>query len=106
MRPFPAPPIAPLTTCKPEFLFLVNGQDDNGNGLIDEGWDGLDDDLVKGVDDVLEWENETWLGRPKHLVDDPPRSRVRQPAEPALHDRRGVPCRHLMPARSSCHRTW
>ena len=26
----------------PEFLFLVNGQDDNNNGWTDEGWDGVD----------------------------------------------------------------
>ena len=26
----------------PEFLFLVNGQDDNSNGWIDEGCDGVD----------------------------------------------------------------
>ncbi len=26
----------------PDFLFLVNGQDDNNNGWVDEGWDGVD----------------------------------------------------------------
>jgi len=52
----------------PEFLFLVNGQDDNKNGWIDEGWDGLDNNLdfygngKPAVDDLLEWEQETWLG--------------------------------------------
>ncbi len=64
-----------------EFLFLVNGQDDNGNGLVDEGWNGLDDwtnglnpaftvppgtngfPLVNGqTDELSEWEIETWLG--------------------------------------------
>jgi len=28
----------------PEILFLVNGQDDNGNGWVDEGFDGIDND--------------------------------------------------------------
>ena len=51
----------------PEFLLLVNGRDDNKNGWIDEGWDGVDNDGVNGVDDILEWlgggknpEIETW----------------------------------------------
>ena len=63
-------------TYYPDFLFLVNGQDDNGNGWVDEGWDGVDNNLAyeiakkttQLVDDVLEWgpvnagENEAWLG--------------------------------------------
>jgi type II secretory pathway pseudopilin PulG len=28
----------------PEFLFVVNGQDDNGNGFVDESCDGIDND--------------------------------------------------------------
>ncbi len=68
VRPFPAPPIASLTTCNPEFLFLVNGQDDNGNGLIDEGWNGLDDNLDGIVDDLGEWETETWLGSIQNIL--------------------------------------
>ncbi len=52
----------------PEFLFLVNGQDDNGNGWIDEGYDGVDNnynyEYANGgpyyTDDLLEWEHETW----------------------------------------------
>jgi prepilin-type N-terminal cleavage/methylation domain-containing protein len=46
----------------PEFLFLVNGQDDNSNGLTDEGWDGIDNDGKDGVDDLGEWESENWTG--------------------------------------------
>jgi len=47
----------------PEFLFLVNGNDDNKNGWVDEGWDGVDNDGINGIDDVGEWvEIETWLG--------------------------------------------
>jgi hypothetical protein len=55
-----------------DFLFLVNGQDDNANGWIDDGWDGVDNNLYQELnstpvlpqrtDDLLEWENETWLG--------------------------------------------
>ena len=70
-----------------EFLFLVNGRDDNsagyvlngqqnadGNGYIDEGWDGVDNNLDGYVDNLPEWqgnqqplgsvigETEQWLG--------------------------------------------
>ncbi len=53
----------------PEFLLLANGRDDSqpgnaGFGWIDEGWDGLDNDGVNGVDDIGEWvETEKWLRR-------------------------------------------
>ena len=46
----------------PEFLFLVNGQDDNGNGWVDEGWDGVDNNGNRLVDELAEWEPETFLG--------------------------------------------
>jgi prepilin-type N-terminal cleavage/methylation domain-containing protein len=62
----------------PEFLFLVNGQDDNNNGWVDEGWDGVDNNLLFEqnsksnlmIDEPLainslgagEWEAEQWLG--------------------------------------------
>jgi prepilin-type N-terminal cleavage/methylation domain-containing protein len=51
-----------------EFLFLVNGQDDNGNGWVDEGWDGANNNGntdANGnplIDELLEWEGETWQG--------------------------------------------
>lgn len=45
-----------------EFLYLVNGRDDNGDGLIDSGWDGLDNNLNGGVDENSEWEAERWVG--------------------------------------------
>ena len=32
----------PARRLTPSILFLVNGQDDNNNGWIDEGWDGVD----------------------------------------------------------------
>ena len=47
----------------PEFLFLVNGQDDNANGWVDEGWDGVDNNGNRLVDELAEWETESWLGR-------------------------------------------
>jgi len=45
-----------------EFLFLVNGRDDNGNGLVDEGFDGIDNDLDSAYDEPDEWEAERWVG--------------------------------------------
>jgi prepilin-type N-terminal cleavage/methylation domain-containing protein len=44
----------------PEFLFLVNGVDDNRNGWIDEGFDGIDNDANGIIDDLSEWEFEAW----------------------------------------------
>lgn len=51
----------------PEFLFLVNGLDDNANGWIDEGYDGVDNNGNGTVDDngpigtgAGEWEVEAW----------------------------------------------
>ena len=65
----------PLTigVTNPEFLLLVNGQDDNGNGWVDEGFDGVDNNGNGVVDDLGlipvppatgpgEWEQENWLG--------------------------------------------
>lgn len=46
----------------PEYLLLVNGQDDNANGWIDEGFDGVDNDGLNGTDEAAEWEREAWLG--------------------------------------------
>lgn len=45
-----------------EFLLLVNGRDDNANGFVDEGFDGIDNDGDGVVDNATEWERETWLG--------------------------------------------
>jgi prepilin-type N-terminal cleavage/methylation domain-containing protein len=62
---------------QPEFLFLVNGLDDNKNGWIDEGWDGVDNNLnlevsngaAQIIDDLFEWENEAW---PAAFIQNPP----------------------------------
>jgi len=45
-----------------EFLFLVNGRDDNGNGWTDEGWDGVDNNGDGNIDELAEWELEYWTG--------------------------------------------
>jgi prepilin-type N-terminal cleavage/methylation domain-containing protein len=42
----------------PDFLFLVNGLDDNQNGWTDEGWDGVDNNGNGLVDELAEWELE------------------------------------------------
>jgi prepilin-type N-terminal cleavage/methylation domain-containing protein len=56
-------------TWNPEILFLVNGQDDNNDGFVDNGWDGIDNDLDGIIDrapdfsiqNVYEWtETENW----------------------------------------------
>lgn len=74
----PGPTAAPLLTqtsgtltLPAEFLFLVNGQDDNNDGYVDNGWDGIDNDGDGIVDQVIptganpfgEWvETEKWQG--------------------------------------------
>lgn len=45
-----------------EFLWLVNAADDNRDGIVDSGWNGLDDDLDGATDEDDEWERERWLG--------------------------------------------
>jgi prepilin-type N-terminal cleavage/methylation domain-containing protein len=49
-------------TVNPEFLLLVNGLDDNNNGWVDEGFDGVDNNNLNGVDEAAEWEPEVWHG--------------------------------------------
>ena len=44
----------------PEFLLLANTADDNGNGWVSEGWDGVDNNGDGNIDEVAEWENELW----------------------------------------------
>jgi prepilin-type N-terminal cleavage/methylation domain-containing protein len=61
-----APDKVTTTTINPEYLLLVNGQDDNANGWVDEEWDGVDNNnnnLIDGLDPNFEWiETEKWLG--------------------------------------------
>lgn len=59
--------VAPAKLDTPEFLFVVNGEDDDLDGYADEGWDGFnnDGDAVAGVsvtDELDEWETEGWKG--------------------------------------------
>ena len=42
-----------------EVLWLADGQDDNGNGFVDELFDNVDNDGANGADDPGEWEQET-----------------------------------------------
>jgi hypothetical protein len=59
---FSIPPGKPPIIYRPEFLLLVNGQDDNSNGWIDEGWDGVDNNGDGNIDELAEWETERWTG--------------------------------------------
>lgn len=72
----------------PEFLFLVNGQDDNLDGYVDNGFDGVDNNLLNGVDDIVvnattgqvgEWEIEAWVGPQATLIATNPLALQSQP---------------------------
>lgn len=56
--------VSPLQrgAANPEFLLLVNGHDDNGNGWVDEGMDGVDNNNNGLTDEQIEWEPEAWRG--------------------------------------------
>jgi len=53
-----------------DYLLLVNSKDDNNNGYVDEGWDGVDNNWPYEkannfpflTDEPLEWELEHWTG--------------------------------------------
>ncbi len=57
-----ATPVPTVAGQPVEYLLLVNGQDDNNNGWIDEGWDGVNNNGNGNVDELLEWETESYLG--------------------------------------------
>ena len=74
------------TNYNPEFLFLVNGVDDNKDGYVDNGWDGIDNDgdgIVDQVTDsnnISEWvEIETWQGAALTNVNNIPYTITRRP---------------------------
>ena len=73
----------------PEFLFVVNGFDDNGDGWTDAGWDGVDNDGNGIVDDLPEWmlgnggEQEGWLSPNMQGVFNVPYVIQRRPAPSA-----------------------
>jgi hypothetical protein len=52
-----------------EYLYVVNGEDDNHDGYVDNGWDGYDNNYNTIADDFQEWffppgnpEQEQWVG--------------------------------------------
>ena len=58
-----------ISTAVPvEYLFLVNGVDDDGDGFVDDGWDSVNNNHnfnASGqplIDELDEWENEKWTG--------------------------------------------
>lgn len=61
-------PTGQSVTPNVEYLLLANGADDNANGWIDEGWDGVDNDHDNLIDETTcpsnpqfgEWEAEAW----------------------------------------------
>lgn len=53
---------SPSSVVYPDYLMLVNGGDDNGNGWTDEGFDGVDNDGNGVIDEAGEWEAEAWRG--------------------------------------------
>ncbi|WP_422931599.1 pilus assembly FimT family protein [Singulisphaera sp. PoT] len=69
-----------MGTHNPEFLFLVNGTDDDGDGYIDEGFDGFNQDynivpdtvadqVVSGTSpNISEWESEKWKGTLENVI--------------------------------------
>ena len=58
---YTAPDGVTQVTTTAEYLLLVNGRDDNQDGFVDNGWDGIDNDQVNGIDDPGEWiETEAW----------------------------------------------
>jgi hypothetical protein len=65
--------LKPFADARPEFLFLVNGGDDDGDGYVDEGFDGANQNPPEPggapdathnllIDESAEWETETWAG--------------------------------------------
>ncbi len=95
-RTYTAPDGITQMTTTAEYLFLVNGVDDGQSiralawaaalgkvlhptdGYIDNGWDGVDNDLngIKDLQDPDEWETEQWTGP---LVSNVPYMIVRRP---------------------------
>ncbi len=54
-------------TYYPEYLYLVNGEDDNGDGFVDNGWDGFDNNYNGLVDEIGEW-NSPWRVRSRNSL--------------------------------------
>jgi hypothetical protein len=91
-----APPTWTFTSARqggaaPEFLFLVNGEDDNGNGWIDEGFDGIDNNLNGQIDEPAEWELEQWNQSRVINFQDVPYTIQRRPAPAASAREQALP---------------
>jgi prepilin-type N-terminal cleavage/methylation domain-containing protein len=65
------PTLNPTGNFAIEWLILVNGRDDDQNGFVDDGWDGLDNNGNTAIDEYnvvingvnwSEWEPEAWIG--------------------------------------------
>ncbi len=67
-----------------EYLLLVNGKDDDNNGYVDDGWDGVDNNGNGQVDELEEWEIETWIGAGQP-ADAPPSPLASRHSEYVLH---------------------
>jgi prepilin-type N-terminal cleavage/methylation domain-containing protein len=68
------PTLGPPTQFAPEFLFVVNGADDDLDGYVDNGWDGYNNNAPAdgAIDNLLEWEPEVWEGSlAKATLNDP-----------------------------------
>lgn len=92
-------PLNPTGNAAVEWLVLTNGRDDNGNGYVDEGYDGVDNDGDGPIDEPScnvgvipttppgvygEWEPETWVGAAAGGLLAVPYTVRRRPA-PATH---------------------
>ncbi len=76
-RTYTAPDGKTQVTTTVDYLFLVNGIDDNGDGYVDNGFDGIDNNANGVIDDSAEWEQELWTG-PR--VENVPYKIIRRPA--------------------------
>lgn len=56
------PYIPAIPTAEADYLYVVNGQDDDADGFIDDGWDGFDNNYDGVKDDPAEWEGESLVG--------------------------------------------
>lgn len=60
-RTYTSPDGVSSIVLNPGYLLVVNGRDDDRDGYIDEGYDGVDNDADGLIDELDEWEVETWL---------------------------------------------
>ncbi|MFO0892446.1 MAG: prepilin-type N-terminal cleavage/methylation domain-containing protein [Isosphaeraceae bacterium] len=79
LRTYLAPDGVTSIQLQPEYLMLVNGQDDNADGWPDSGWDGVDNDGDGLTDELDEWEAETWQAGQARGVDGVPYTIRRRP---------------------------